>query len=188
MIDSFKELPDTVIVSLLSMTFIFSFWLGWRMHGLLLKLKFDREKKHIDTDHTKVQKGMKKIWDDERNSFAQEKEDLMHEIETLKRRLENYRRKIAGLGLLSFTGSKKRSDILYSLLLENEALEQLLNTQAQRMADQHNQHLQEKFMDIEKRQRLLSEIFDDSRIKDYVREVLSENDQKILVKKEDGEE
>ena len=115
--------------------------------------------------------------------WDEEKKKLIQENIAVKNKIEGYRKKISGLGMLSFGGSKKRSDILYSLLLENETLEQILQEQSEKIAIEQKSNLNQRLLDIKKRQRLLAEIFNDDKIKDYVNEVLQDNKLKKLEEK-----
>ena len=74
------------------------------------------------------------------------------------------------MGILNFGESKKRTDILYSLIMENELLEQIIQDQAEKLTNQHQAHVDQRLLDIKKRQRLLAEIFDNKKIKEYVHE------------------
>ena len=84
------------------------------------------------------------------------------------------------MGTFSFGESKKRTDILYSLIMENELLEQIIQDQAESLTTQHQVHVDQRLLDIKKRQRLLAEIFDDKKIKEYVHE---EMERQNLIKK-----
>ena len=84
------------------------------------------------------------------------------------------------MGIFSFGESKKRTDILYSLIMENELLEQIIQDQAENLTSQHQAHVDQRLLDIKKRQRLLAEIFDDKKIKEYVQ---GEMERQSLVKK-----
>ena len=59
---------------------------------------------------------------------------------------------------------------MYSLIMENELLEQIIQDQAEKLTNQHQAHVDQRLLDIKKRQRLLAEIFDNKKIKEYVHE------------------
>ena len=69
---------------------------------------------------------------------------------------------------------------MYSLIMENELLEQIIQDQAESLTTQHQAHVDQRLLDIKKRQRLLAEIFDDKKIRDYVHEEMERQD---LIKK-----
>ena len=118
--------------------------------------------------------------DEEKKSLLDKNQNLEDISKRNEKRLEEYRRKLSGMGILNFGESKKRSDILYSLIMENELLEQIIQDQTESLATQHQNHVYQRLLDIKKRQRLLAEIFDDKKIKKYVHE---EMEKQNLVKK-----
>ena len=120
------------------------------------------------------------MWDEEKKSLLEKNQNLEDISKRNEKRLEEYRRKLSGMGILNFGESKKRSDILYSLIMENELLEQIIQDQTESLATQHQNHVYQRLLDIKKRQRLLAEIFDDKKIKKYVHE---EMEKQNLVKK-----
>ncbi|BBM89422.1 hypothetical protein COTS27_01121 [Spirochaetota bacterium] len=175
--------PEFVIYGLLGLIMIFSYGLGWLMKSIVAGYGYKKRYNLLRDEQEVLQRNMKKLWDQELHGVQDEKHALEAKLLLMETRLENYRTKIAGLGVLNLWGSKKRSDILYSLLLENEALEALLNAQTKRMAQTHQEHLEQRLLDIGKRQRLMAEIFNDQRIKDYVRDVIAEKQDVFLVPK-----
>lgn len=184
MIDTLRQLPDTYFFLILILLIFFFLWLGWKMQGYYLKFRFRREKQNIEGDYSKIQQGMKKIWDEERATLNQDKKLLQNEVKILQARVENYRKKLSGIGIFAYITNKQRSDIIYSLLLENEVLEQLCNVQLKRIAQQNINYLKEQFADIEERQKLMSRIFNDLKIKNYVDDILNEEgEHKLLSKK-----
>src|SRR5882757_2517064 len=57
---------------------------------------------------------------------------FLEKVKTLETRVEDYRKKAAGFGGLFGTGGK-RADAMYALLLENEALEEALQSQNEKL-------------------------------------------------------
>ncbi len=174
------SVPEFVIYGMAGLMLLLAGFLGWTLKGSLARRSYRKERTLFRDEQDTFQRKLKKLWDSELHGVLTEKETLQAKLLLLEQRVESYRQKLAGLGVLNFWGSKKRSDILYALLLENETLEQLLNAQTQRVAETHQQHLKEKLMDIHKRQRLLAEIFNDQKIKDYVRDVIAEKQDTLL--------
>jgi hypothetical protein len=64
--------------------------------------------------------------------------------------------------------------MMYSLVLENEVLEQLLVEQDVMLTDERKNSLVRLVKDTQKRQRLLAMIFNDDVIKNHVRKILSD--------------
>src|SRR6266567_1353906 len=92
-----------------------------------------------------TQRGFKTLYEQEIAKFKADNAAQTQQIESLTARVEDYRKKAAGLGGLFNSGGKK-ADAMYALLLENEALEEAL----------------------------MSQILNDERIKSYVAEVLAD--------------
>ncbi len=160
-----SELPAYAFYTLQVVFTTIIFVVAYKLGIFFGSYKKTKQIQKIKKEKNIFYKENRKIWDDEKNSLGLENK-------MIKEKLEDYRRKISGLGMLNFRGSKKRSDILYSLLMENEILEQILHDQTQKLAVEQRLNVDQRLLDIKKRQRLLTEIFDDKKIKDYVHEVL----------------
>jgi hypothetical protein len=92
-------------------------------------------------------------------------------------KVEEYRKKAAGLGGL-FSSSGKKADAMYALLLENEALEEALYSQNEKLKQERTDSLKEQMRATGYRRVLMSQLLNDNRIKEYVAEIL--NDEKML--------
>lgn len=149
-------------------------FISFKIGTAIAAKKFGREKEQLENESHSSSKSLKRILEEEKNQVVDENNRLKESNLLLTDKIEEYRKKLAGMGMLSFSGNKRRSDILYSLLLENEALEQLVAEQGEKMADDRKDFLMHRMKDIRKRQRLLAEIFNDDTIKNYVKDVLSD--------------
>jgi hypothetical protein len=98
-------------------------------------------------------------------------------------KVEEYRKKAAGLGGLFSSGSKK-ADAMYALLLENEALEEALYAQNEKLKQERTDALKEQMRATGYRRVLMSQLLNDNRIKEYVAEIL--NDEKMLPRPQDS--
>src|SRR5205823_8033658 len=97
-------------------------------------------------------------------------------------KVEEYRKKAAGLGGLFSSGGKK-ADAMYALLLENEALEEALYAQNEKLKQERTDSLREQMRATGYRRVLMSQLLNDNRIKEYVTEIL--NDEKMLPRPSD---
>ena len=88
-------------------------------------------------------------------------------------KVEEYRKKAAGLGGLFNAGGKK-ADAMYALLLENEALEEALYAQNEKLRQERTDSLKEQMRATGYRRVLMSQLLNDQRIKDYVAEILAD--------------
>ncbi len=144
--------------------------LGWWLGSSFTRKKTKKQFKELEKEKNVFQRENKKMWDEEKKSLLEKNQNLEELHKRNEKRLEEYRRKLSGMGILNFGESKKRTDILYSLIMENELLEQIIQDQAEKLTNQHQAHVDQRLLDIKKRQRLLAEIFDNKKIKEYVHE------------------
>ncbi len=128
-----------------------------------------------------AQRGFKTLYDQELANVREENAKLADELRMLRQKVEDYRKKAAGLGGLFSSGSKK-SDAMYALLLENEALEEALYAQNEKLKQERTDALREQMRATGYRRVLMSQLLNDNRIKDYVTEIL--NDEKMLPRAE----
>ena len=124
-------------------------------------------------DLVTTQQGFKRLYETEISTLKTENTTLKSHASTLEQRVEEYRRKAAGFGGLFSAGSKK-ADAMYALLLENEALEEALHKQNTKLNTERTDAVQESLRNIGYRRVLMSQLLNDNRIKDYVREILED--------------
>jgi len=124
-----------------------------------------------------AQKGFKQLYEQELATVKAESERLRAQAEQMGTKVEEYRKKAAGLGGLFNSGGKK-ADAMYALLLENEALEEALYAQNEKLKQERTDSLREQMRATGYRRVLMSQLLNDNRIKEYVAEIL--NDEKML--------
>lgn len=121
-----------------------------------------------------AQKGFKHLYETEMGSLKQENEALKERVQQLEGRVEEYRKKAAGFGGL-FSSGGKRADAMYALLLENEALEEALMAQNEKLSQERHDSLKEQMRSTSYRRVLMSQLMNDERIKSYVAEIMSDD-------------
>ena len=124
-----------------------------------------------------AQKGFKQLYEQELATIRAENEQLKAQAAQMANKVEEYRKKAAGLGGLFSSGGKK-ADAMYALLLENEALEEALYSQNEKLKQERTDSLKEQMRATGYRRVLMSQLLNDNRIKEYVAEIL--NDEKML--------
>jgi hypothetical protein len=124
-----------------------------------------------------AQKGFKTLYEQELATVKAENAQLKSRAEQMETKVEEYRKKAAGLGGL-FSSSSKKADAMYALLLENEALEEALYAQNEKLKQERTDSLKEQMRATGYRRVLMSQLLNDNRIKEYVAEIL--NDEKML--------
>ncbi|MEM8874585.1 MAG: hypothetical protein AAGD32_10035 [Planctomycetota bacterium] len=127
-----------------------------------------REKELFD-----AQRGFKLVFDEELKDLRTENDDLKSKIDTMTDRIEEYRKKAAGYGGL-FSNSKN-ADAMYALLLENEALEEALYGQNEKLRQERTDSVKEQLRAAGYRRVLMSQLMEDERFKKHVEEVYGED-------------
>jgi cell division protein FtsB len=127
-----------------------------------------------DKEHFTAQKGFKQLYEQEIAQLKADNQKLLAQVESLNARTEDYRKKAAGLGGL-FSSGGKRADAMYALLLENEALEEALYAQNEKLKNERTDALKEQLRATGYRRVLMSQLMNDERIKGYVAEVLADD-------------
>jgi cell division protein FtsB len=120
-----------------------------------------------------AQKGFKQLYESELAGVRAENDQLKAQVAQMTGKVEEYRKKAAGLGGLFSSGGKK-SDAMYALLLENEALEEALYSQNEKLRQERTDALKEQMRATGYRRVLMSQLLNDNRIKEYVAEILNE--------------
>ena len=157
----------------LSVAGVLLLFVGYKIGRWIAAGTFQRELESSRRDLFTTQAGFKKLYEGEIGQLKTQHDSLVVENEALTKRVEDYRRKAAGFGGLFNSGGKK-ADAMYALLLENEALEEALHKQNTKLNTERTDAVQESLRNISYRRVLMSQLLNDNRIKDYVREILED--------------
>src|SRR3954452_10155178 len=150
---------------------------GYRLGRLIGRASATRQIQAKEQELFTAQKGFKTLYEQELAAARAENEELKAKAEQMTVKVEEYRKKAAGLGGL-FSSSGKKADAMYALLLENEALEEALYSQNEKLKQERTDSLKEQMRATGYRRVLMSQLLNDNRIKEYVAEIL--NDEKML--------
>lgn len=143
--------------------------LGFNGGKFLTARRWKRDMKLINKEHHNADISYKKMFDEEQDEISSENVQLKKSNKRLEGVVGEYRSKLAGIGKFSFGSSRKRADIMYALLLENEVLEQLLTDQSKLKPREKSDFLLHKMKDMETRHQLMSKIIDqDETLKRHV--------------------
>ena len=115
----------------------------------------------------------KKILDESKQDIDSGGTDLENVNQFLSKKIGEYRKQLAGIKRMGFVRKKKRAEILFYLLLENEVLEQLLTKQSEKLPEERRNYLIDQMSDVRKRQQLMAEFFTDGSIKSHVKKLIS---------------
>jgi len=155
---------------------------GYRLGRLIGRRRATRALAQKEQELFTAQKGFKNLYEQELATVRAENEQLKARAEQMNTKVEEYRKKAAGLGGLFSSGGKK-ADAMYALLLENEALEEALYSQNEKLRQERTDSLKEQMRATGYRRVLMSQLLNDNRIKEYVAEIL--NDEKMLPRPND---
>jgi len=156
---------------------------GYRLGRLIGRRSATRALAQKEQELFTAQKGFKNLYEQELATVRAENEQLKARAEQMNVKVEEYRKKAAGLGGLFSSGGKK-ADAMYALLLENEALEEALYSQNEKLRQERTDSLKEQMRATGYRRVLMSQLLNDNRIKEYVAEIL--NDEKMLPRPNDN--
>ena len=168
---------DTLEVWLYSIAGVALLFAGYRLGRLVGKRSATRAITAKEQELFTAQKGFKTLYEQELEKVRAENAQLKSKAEQMEVKVEEYRKKAAGLGGLFSSGGKK-ADAMYALLLENEALEEALYAQNEKLKQERTDSLREQMRATGYRRVLMSQLLNDNRIKEYVAEIL--NDERHL--------
>jgi hypothetical protein len=120
-----------------------------------------------------IERALKQFWDHEKQKLENEKSELDRRIEFLEKRLDQYRRKAAGIGLMGLRKSKL-TDTLISLLIENETLEEQVFLQNMKLKEERDEFLRNEMRHISYKRILLSELINQSDVRRELERVISD--------------
>ena len=161
---------DLVLYSLAGLVLLVVGYRVGRFIGALVSQKLIQSK---EQDLFTAQKGFKQLYETELTNLKTENARLAEQVQTLTNRVEEYRKKAAGFGGL-FSSGGKRADAMYALLLENEALEDALYAQNEKLKQERTDALKDQLRSAGYRRVLMSQLLNDERIKSYVAEILAD--------------
>ena len=174
---------NTMEVVLLCVAGVVLLVIGYRVGRVIGGLSANKRISDKEQELFTAQKGFKTLYEQELAALRTSNEQLKAQVESLTQRVEDYRKKAAGFGGL-FSSGGKRSDAMYALLLENEALEEALHGQNEKLRQERTDALKEQLRSTGYRRVLMSQLLNDERIKGYVAEIMA--DEKRLPSREDN--
>ena len=146
---------------------------GYQLGHLVARLASTKIINQKEQDLFTAQKGFKQLYEQELTTLKGQNARLAEENASLAARVEEYRKKAAGFGGL-FSSGGKRADAMYALLLENEALEEALYAQNEKLKQERTDALKDQLRSAGYRRVLMSQLLNDERIKSYVAEILAD--------------
>jgi hypothetical protein len=149
--------------------FSLSYLIGYRLHFRKYKVQAASERAEMLT----IERALKAFWDNEKQNLENEKKELAQRIEFLEAKLEQYRRKAAGVGMMGLR-KNKLSDMLVTLLIENESLEEKLFHQNLKLKQERDEFLENELRSISYKRILLSELLTQSEVRREMEKVIND--------------
>ena len=175
MLPHFPDHPSLELI-LYSAAGVIVLFIGYRLGRAFGHMAAAKSIEKKEQELFTTQRGFKNLYEQEIVTLKEANASQIQQIQTLTARVEDYRKKAAGLGGL-FSSSGKRADAMYALLLENEALEEALMSQNEKLKQERTDALKEQMRNTSYRRVLMSQLLNDDRIKSYVAEVLADEKQ-----------
>lgn len=140
--------------------FLTGYYLGYRKNVR----KYEAQSVQDREEMLVIERALKRFWDHEKERLENEKAELQHRIEFLENHLERYRRKAAGIGVMGLRKSKL-TDMLITLLIENETLEEKLFLQNLKLKQERDEFLENELRSISYKRILLSELITQTEVR-----------------------
>ncbi len=142
---------------------------AYRAHSKKSKIRAacDRE------EMLSIERALKAFWDNEKQKLEDDKTELGRRIKFLETKLEQYRRKAAGVGMMGLR-KNKLSDMLITLLIENESLEEKLFMQNMKLKQERDEFLENELRSISYKRILLSELLTQTEVRREMEKVIND--------------
>ncbi len=134
-----------------SIVFAMSYFIGYRTHFRKFKAKSASDREEMLT----IERALKAFWDNEKQNLENEKNELQQKVQFLESKIEQYRRKAAGIGMMGLR-KNKLTDMFITLLIENESLEEKLFLQNMKLKQERDEFLENELRSISYKRILLS--------------------------------
>jgi len=160
-----------------------SYLVAYRTHS-----KKSRAQAATDRDEMlTIERALKTFWDGEKQKLENDKKELEQHIKFLEGKLEQYRRKAAGVGMMGLR-KNKLSDMLITLLIENESLEEKLFTQNMKLKQERDEFLENELRSISYKRILLSELLTQTEVRREMEKVINDRSRlkRLELKKDMG--
>jgi hypothetical protein len=149
--------------------FAVSYYLGYRNNFR----KFHTQATHDREEMLTIERALKAFWDNEKQQLENEKKELEQRIKFLETKLDQYRGKAAGIGMMGLR-KNKITDMLITLLIENESLEEKLFLQNMKLKQERDEALENELRNISYKRILLSELLAQTEVRREMEKVIND--------------
>ncbi len=153
------------------MLFVFSigYYLGYRK----TVVRYTAQSVNDREEMLSIEKALKRFWDDEKEKLEEEKAELQRRISFLEGKLDQYRQKAAGIGMMGLRRSKL-ADMFIGLLIENESLEEKLFLQNLKLKQERDEFLENELRNISYKRILLSELISQAEVRREMEKLIND--------------
>jgi hypothetical protein len=120
-----------------------------------------------------IEKALKSFWDNEKEKLEKEKAELLRRISFLEGKLDQYRQKAAGIGMMGLRRSRL-ADMFIGLLIENENLEEKLFKQNLKLKEERDEFLENELRSISYKRILLSELISQAEVRREMEKLIND--------------
>jgi hypothetical protein len=120
-----------------------------------------------------IEKALKRFWDEEKEKLEKEKGELQRRISFLEAKVDQYRQKAAGIGMMGLRRSKL-ADMFIGLLIENESLEEKLFMQNLKLKQERDEFLENDLRNISYKRILLSELISQADVRREMEKLIND--------------
>ena len=154
-----------------SMLLIFSigYYLGYRKTIVRYASQSTSDREEM----LSIEKALKRFWDDEKEKLEKEKAELQRRISFLEGKLDQYRQKAAGIGMMGLRRSRL-ADMFIGLLIENESLEEKLFMQNLKLKQERDEFLENDLRNISYKRILLSELISQTEVRREMEKLIND--------------
>jgi hypothetical protein len=157
------------IVSCVLFVFSMGYYLGYRK----TVVRYAAQSVNDREEMLSIEKALKRFWDDEKEKLEKEKSELQRRISFLEGKLDQYRRKAAGIGMMGLRRSKL-ADMFIGLLIENEHLEEKLFMQNLKLKQERDEFLENDLRNISYKRILLSELISQAEVRREMEKLIND--------------
>lgn len=160
-----------VMAALFCVTVVFavSYYLGYRSNSRKFKTQYTQDREEM----LSIERALKAFWDHEKEKLENDKRELEERITFLEGKLEQYRRKAAGIGMMGLR-KNKLTDMFITLLIENESLEEKLFHQNAKLKQERDEFLENELRNISYKRILLSELLTQTEVRREMEKVIND--------------
>ena len=157
------------VVSCMLLIFTIGYYLGYRK----TVVRYAAQSVNDREEMLSIEKALKRFWDDEKEKLEKEKAELQRRISFLEGKVDQYRQKAAGIGMMGLRRSRL-ADMFIGLLIENENLEEKLFMQNLKLKQERDEFLENELRNISYKRILLSELISQTEVRREMEKLIND--------------